>query len=168
MTQSLEKAETGGSGIVAMPLFKEGTINQGGPADIMARRIVYNQCPIEFEDPEGPVISKVDWVQYLADGANIKIKGTVSALDELQKTGYFIRDAVNYVYTFFERDTAPKDTDNFLAENIDYAPCYIQVSDEDPGAEGQPIENWGEAFDLTEYWDEIGVECECITPEVAQ
>jgi hypothetical protein len=168
MTQSLEKAETGSSGLVAMPLFKEGTINQGGPADIMARRIVYNRCPIEFEDPEGPVIAKVDWVQYLADGKNIKIKGTVSALDELQKTGFYIRDAVNYNYVFFEENTAPKDWENFLATNLLYPPCYIQASDEDPDAEGEAVGNWGEAFDLTEYWKAIGVECECIIPEVAQ
>jgi len=41
MSQSLEKATTyAESGLMAMPLFKEGIINQGGPADIMARRIV--------------------------------------------------------------------------------------------------------------------------------
>jgi hypothetical protein len=42
MTQSLGKALASAAGdeaLVAMPLFKEGTINQGGPADIMARRI---------------------------------------------------------------------------------------------------------------------------------
>ena len=163
MTQSTDKAETGGSGIVAMPLYKEGIINQGGPADIMARRIVY-RCPIAFEDDEGPVISKVDWVQYLAGGKNIKIKGRVSELDELKKTGFFIRDAVNTNYVFFEENTAPKDWENFLATNMEYPPCYIQASDEDPDAEGESVGNWGEAFDLTEYWEEIGVECECILP----
>jgi hypothetical protein len=40
MSQSVAKAGTGTSGLMAMPLFKEGVINQGGPADIMARRIV--------------------------------------------------------------------------------------------------------------------------------
>jgi len=39
MTQSLAKADASTSKLVAMPLFKEGVINQGGPADIMARRI---------------------------------------------------------------------------------------------------------------------------------
>ncbi|MEJ2308296.1 MAG: choice-of-anchor O protein [Gammaproteobacteria bacterium] len=164
MSQSVTKASSGGSGLVAMPLFKEGTINQGGPADIMARRIVANQCPIPEEDPEGPIIEKVDWVQYLADGKNIKIKGRVAELDDIKKTGYFIRDAVNTDYVFFERNDAPKEWENFLAENLDYPPCYIQVSDEDPDAEGQSVGNWGEAFDLTDYWEEIGVECECILP----
>jgi hypothetical protein len=40
MSQSLSKVLDSESGIIAMPLFKEGIINQGGPADIMARRIV--------------------------------------------------------------------------------------------------------------------------------
>ena len=42
MSQSLTKATTNVTvgGLMAMPLFKEGVINQGGPADIMARRIV--------------------------------------------------------------------------------------------------------------------------------
>jgi hypothetical protein len=42
MSQSYAKATTNVTvgGLMAMPLFKEGIINQGGPADIMARRIV--------------------------------------------------------------------------------------------------------------------------------
>jgi hypothetical protein len=40
MAQSLGKAMASESKLIAMPLFKEGIINQGGPADIMARRIV--------------------------------------------------------------------------------------------------------------------------------
>jgi hypothetical protein len=40
MSQSLSKAMASESKLVAMPLFKEGILNQGGPADIMARRIV--------------------------------------------------------------------------------------------------------------------------------
>ncbi len=149
-----------------MPLWKQGIVNQGGPADISARRFV--SCPIPFEDEDGPVISKVDWVQYLADGKNIKIKGTVSELDDDKKTGFFIRDAANTGYVFFEENTAPKDWENFLATNMEYPPCYIQVSDEDPDAEGQSIGNWGEAFDLREYWEAIGVECECTGPSTAQ
>jgi hypothetical protein len=39
MSQSLGKALNSVSGLAAIPLFKEGTINQGGPADIMARRV---------------------------------------------------------------------------------------------------------------------------------
>ena len=44
--KALAAAETNDTGevIMAMPLFKEGTINQGGPADIMARRItIFNE-----------------------------------------------------------------------------------------------------------------------------
>jgi hypothetical protein len=48
MSQPLGKALDSQSRLVAMPLFKEGIINQGGPADIMARRIV---LPGEALDP---------------------------------------------------------------------------------------------------------------------
>ena len=41
MSQSLAKATMPGSnGLVAMPLWKQGIVNQGGPADISTRRIV--------------------------------------------------------------------------------------------------------------------------------
>jgi hypothetical protein len=36
-------------GLVAMPLFKEGVINQGGPADIMARRIALVDLAIDLD-----------------------------------------------------------------------------------------------------------------------
>jgi hypothetical protein len=39
MSQSLAKSLNSENHLMAMPLFKEGIINQGGPADIMARRI---------------------------------------------------------------------------------------------------------------------------------
>ena len=167
LVQSIDKAAAGAGHLTAIVSWKQGPMRQGGPADTMLRRFV--GCPVEEGDPEGPIIEKIDFVQYLADGKNIKIKGTVSALDELSKTGYFIRDAVvNSEYIFFERNKAPQDWDNFLAENLAYPPCYIQASDEDPAVEGQSIGNWGEVFDLTEWWDDIGVECECNISEVAQ
>jgi len=42
MSQSVAKATNGGlqDGLVAMPLWKQGIVNQGGPADISTRRIV--------------------------------------------------------------------------------------------------------------------------------
>ena len=40
MSQSVAKAEASTNKLVAMPLFKEGIIRQGGPSDIMARRVV--------------------------------------------------------------------------------------------------------------------------------
>ena len=39
MAQPLSKALNSENHLIAMPLFKEGIINQGGPADIMARRV---------------------------------------------------------------------------------------------------------------------------------
>ncbi|MEN8178821.1 MAG: choice-of-anchor O protein [Pseudomonadota bacterium] len=39
MSQSIAKAENSENGLLAMPLFKEGVMNQGGPADIQAVRV---------------------------------------------------------------------------------------------------------------------------------
>jgi len=161
----VQSVEDKASGLSAIASWKQGPMRQGGPADTMLRR--FQQCPVNVEDENGPVIEKVDWVQYLADGKNIKIKGRVANLDDIKKTGFFIRDASTEdeeEYIFFVENTAPKDWENFLAENIDYPPCYIQASDEDPDVEGQSVGNWGPVFDLREYWEEIGVECECGRP----
>jgi len=83
MSQSLGKATTNATtGLMAMPLFKEGTINQGGPADIMARRVVLpddfpgeaTANPYDFEnlecawyDGEGTV---TPGTTLYADGSN--------------------------------------------------------------------------------------------------
>ncbi len=40
MVQAPGKVAASASGLAAMPLFKQGVINQGGPADIMGRRFV--------------------------------------------------------------------------------------------------------------------------------
>jgi hypothetical protein len=40
MTQSFAKADASINGLMALTLFKEGVLRQGGPADIMARRVV--------------------------------------------------------------------------------------------------------------------------------
>jgi hypothetical protein len=40
LAQSIDKARDTESGLVALPTWKQGAMNQGGPADVMARRIV--------------------------------------------------------------------------------------------------------------------------------
>lgn len=57
MSQSKGKATeyaAGDEALVAMPLFKEGIINQGGPADIMARRITIPMTERCDSDNPGP------------------------------------------------------------------------------------------------------------------
>lgn len=83
MSQSAAKATNGGlqDGLVAMPLWKQGIVNQGGPADISTRRIVApagvdetteNPYAAEnivcaFYDGEG---TETPGVVYYADGSN--------------------------------------------------------------------------------------------------
>ncbi len=47
MAQPLGKTKLGTSGLIAMPLWKQGTVNQGGPADIMARRFVIDPATVD-------------------------------------------------------------------------------------------------------------------------
>ena len=53
MVQPESNANLGGSKLMAMLLYKQGLVNQGGPADIMARRIVNagaSQNPYDFSN----------------------------------------------------------------------------------------------------------------------
>ena len=54
LTQSVAKAEASSSGLLAVPLFKEGIVNQGGPADIQAVRVAMpctgDPCEIDETD----------------------------------------------------------------------------------------------------------------------
>ena len=49
LSQSLPKARTGDSGLVAFPLWKEGLIPGGGPADILGRRFTVDPTLNEIE-----------------------------------------------------------------------------------------------------------------------
>jgi hypothetical protein len=42
LVQSTAKAAAGASGLTALPSWKQGLLNQGGPADVMVRRIAYD------------------------------------------------------------------------------------------------------------------------------
>ena len=44
MSQPLSKAQESEGGLVAMPLWKQGIVNQGGPADISTRRFALPPC----------------------------------------------------------------------------------------------------------------------------
>ena len=82
MAQSLAKATTNATaGLVAFPLWKQGIVRQGGPADIMARRIVtpldidqtttnpydFANLACEYTDDAGNV---VEGVMLYDDGLN--------------------------------------------------------------------------------------------------
>lgn len=80
MSQSVAKALSG-NGLVAMPLWKQGIVNQGGPADISTRRIVAPATVDEkIENPYAASNMVCAWydgkgleqpgVVYFADGSN--------------------------------------------------------------------------------------------------
>lgn len=75
MAQSLAKAKASASGLVAMPLWKQGIMNQGGPADIMARRIVIDPETVDekTENPYDLANMKCAWI----DGEGNEVEGLV-------------------------------------------------------------------------------------------
>lgn len=77
MAQSLGKALSGDSGLVALPLWKQGIVNQGGPADIMARRFVIDPETVD-ETKENPY-----------DFANMACEYSNDAGDVVEGTKYF-------------------------------------------------------------------------------
>jgi hypothetical protein len=81
MSQPVGKALAGEGNLVAMPLWKQGVVNQGGPADISTRRIVAPEDVDEsvenpyaadnivcaWYDGEG---NEVAGMKYFTDGSN--------------------------------------------------------------------------------------------------
>jgi len=84
MSQPVGKATAGGTqnGLVAMPLWKQGIVNQGGPADISTRRIVapatvdetmenpYAASNMECKWYDGVSIEGTTGVMYFTEGEN--------------------------------------------------------------------------------------------------
>jgi hypothetical protein len=165
MSQSLGKAvaaaETNDTGevIMAMPLFKEGIMNQGGPADIMVRRIAIPadggggpvECPIdENVDAESPVVVEA-FVRINADGEP-RLRLVVDGLDGLTETPTMFRNAVT---TSLYNGARVKDPEDTVGETFGFSidrlgvPCAIQVTDADGSLEWGP---WT-AVDLTNLPD---------------
>ena len=69
MSQSIAKAEASTSGLLAMPLFKEGIMNQGGPADIQAVRVMADTFSQTDDNPYRPENLVCDNL-YFDDGSN--------------------------------------------------------------------------------------------------
>ncbi len=137
MSQSVAKAKTGTSGLMAMPLFKEGTINQGGPADIMARRIVValdgggEACPIEV-DADAPVVADATLRMISTGGWRLQV--TVTDFDGDPNTRLQLRNAVTedlYGSPRAVNETGDSVTYNINADTWNQIPCAIQVADWD-------------------------------------
>ena len=74
MSQSVAKATNGGTqaGLVAMPLWKQGIVNQGGPADISTRRIV---APADVDETIANPYAASNMVCAWYDGKGDEIAG---------------------------------------------------------------------------------------------
>jgi hypothetical protein len=66
MVQPMSNVSTAGSKLTAMPLYKQGLMQQGGPADIMARRIIDAGASANPYDFANMVCAEA----YLTDGSN--------------------------------------------------------------------------------------------------
>ena len=55
-TNSVKAAINAESGLSAMLIFKQGIINQGGPADIFLRRVIYREEFTVTEDTDGDAV----------------------------------------------------------------------------------------------------------------
>ncbi len=140
MAQSLGKALSGDSGLVALPLWKQGTVNQGGPADIMGRRFVVStgvtppdECSIEV-DPEAPVVTAASYVVTSTGIPQIRV--TVTGFDGLTTTRLRLRNAVSEDLYGYARSVNETGTSVTYAVNVREdlwgpIPCAIQAADWD-------------------------------------
>lgn len=72
MSQPLSKALASNGKLVAMPLWKQGIVNQGGPADISTRRIV---APVDVDEKTENPYSASNIVCASYDGSGNQIPG---------------------------------------------------------------------------------------------
>jgi hypothetical protein len=157
MTQPLGKAlataEASGQEevILAMPLFKEGIINQGGPADIMTRRIAISveeepPCTLdENVDAEQPVVTRARVI--IVDGTP-RLRLRVDGLDGLPATPTAFRNVVTTnIYDGIRFKDPERTVDEVFTFSIEQwgVPCAIQVADFDTDVAWGP---WT-AVDLT-------------------
>ncbi|WP_299878880.1 choice-of-anchor O protein [uncultured Cocleimonas sp.] len=149
MSQPLSKALSG-NGLVAMPLWKQGIVNQGGPADISTRRFVVNTgsgetCPIEV-DADVPSVDSARY--FLLPNGKGRIELQVDGLDGDLTTQVRVNNAVTddkIVQRFYDADDAwTESTEDFLFRiavgpgSTRPVPCSIQLADVDGSLEFGP------------------------------
>ena len=133
LDQDIYKAEASSSRLTALPSWKQGTMNQGGPADVMLRRIVLagsgngngGTCPI-VEDAGQPVITSASW-----DGkGKLSVQGT--GADGDASTKVLVRNAVNQLLVGSGGDgkTGAFKFDININTNQNKVPCAVQAADE--------------------------------------
>jgi hypothetical protein len=149
MSQPLSKALTAEGHLVAMPLWKQGIVNQGGPADISTRRfvvpveeVVVSSCPIdENVDADQPEITSA-FVAARTTG-ELVLRVNVEGLDADEATPTIFRNAVSlesYGPEKVRADETASETFAFLLSRFDdgLPPCAIQAADSDGSPEYGP------------------------------
>lgn len=142
LAQTIAKAEASKSGLIAMPAWKQGTMNQGGPADVMVRRIRFagngagggsgEGCPIHV-DSSRPVVS----AEYKSAGSRLII--AVSQADGDVRTNVLLRNAVTQS-SIADKTPLIDAPDGTLSRNlrVDEVPCAVQVADDDGSLQWGP------------------------------
>jgi hypothetical protein len=149
MSQPLSKALTAEGHLVAMPLWKQGIVNQGGPADISTRRfvvpveeVVVSSCPIdENVDADQPAITSA-FVAARTTG-ELVLRVNVEGLDADEATPTIFRNAISlesYGPEKVREDETASETFAFLLSRFDdgLPPCSIQAADSDGSPEYGP------------------------------
>lgn len=140
LAQGIAKAEASSSGLIAMPSWKQGSMNQGGPADVMVRRIRYagngggggETCPIQV-DSSRPIIT----ASFKSAGNRLVI--AVSQADGDVLTPVLLRNAVTQS-PIADKTPLIDAPDGTLTRNIrvDEVPCAVQVADDDGSLQWGP------------------------------
>ncbi len=142
LIQGIGKAQASENGLLVMSSWKQGAMNQGGPADTMLRRIV---LPDGYGDDTGGVCSideNIDVAQPVVTDAFYKTTSTGAARLIVTVTGYDgdaatkirLRNAVNLDDYGYARSV--DETGDFIAYAINAdtwteIPCAIQAADWD-------------------------------------
>jgi len=90
-TNSVDATIASESGLSAMLIFKQGIINQGGPADIFLRRVVYEPEYTDSEDVDGDgnldVAEDINGDGILDEGEDIDGDGKLDVAEDLDGDG---------------------------------------------------------------------------------
>jgi len=122
MSQSVAKATNGGTqdGLVAMPLWKQGIVNQGGPADISTRRIV---APADVDETTENPYAGSNIVCAWYDGEGVETEGVMYFTDGMNPyypNGLCMAQPINLsARTPYECEESGEDSDGLCPGDSD-------------------------------------------------
>ncbi len=131
LVQGIAKAANSSSGLSAILSWKQGAMRQGGPADVMFRRIVlpYTAADCPVVDTEMPSLFSASF-----DGKKLTVVGT--GADGDQSTEVILRNAFTGDFVAQDKET-PNSTDFVIEANLknDPVPCAVQAADQIKGSD---------------------------------